>query len=83
MLDHIQCHLIYSLGKAGKANSHSLEYIMLWTQQSYSRNIRGPLIWPLYGLKGNTLYIAAPFRGQQKHICFLVQSRKTQEKKII
>jgi hypothetical protein len=59
---------------------HSLDYVMLSTQESYSWNIRGPLLWPLHVLNGNTLYIAAPFRGQQKHICcFLVQSGNTQE----
>jgi hypothetical protein len=76
MSNHIQLHVIYSLGKA---NTHSLDYIMLLTQQSYSRNIPGH--FGLYMASRVTLYIAAPFRGQQKHICrFLVQSGNTQEK---
>jgi hypothetical protein len=64
MSNHIQLHVIYSLGKA---NTHSLDYIMLLTQQSYSRNIPGHF-WPLHGLKGNTIYSCTISRAAKAHL---------------
>lgn len=61
MSNHTQSHLIYSLGKAGKANTHSLDYIK-------GILIRGPF-GLLHGLKANTLYILAPFgRAAKAHL---------------